>query len=173
MKDTVEYLLVSKYYNIRVAERSRVPLINHIDEGLIILDSIGATEVVKRAFCIHPLFQTDENLLDSYNVPDWLDSRVILLVMEYRNVANAYLSDKLDFPNSEPIKLSPLSEVNQMLVADKVQNRKDFIKYHKSTHPRSDKLDLYFKQWLDALKVTEDQYQLLCNDITQHYGVKE
>lgn len=172
MKNTLEYKLVSKHYDNRVAVRSQVPLINHIDEGLIVLDNIGSTDLVKRAFCVHPLFQADEDLLDNTHMVDVLDSRVVLLVMEYRNVANAYLSDKLDSPNSEPIKLSPLSEVNQMLVADKVQNRKDFITYHKDTHPRSDKLDLYFKQWLDALKVTEDQYQLLCNNIKQYFRVK-
>jgi len=48
-----------------------------------------------------------------------------------------------------------------MLVADKVQNRKDFLAYHKGTHARSDELDYYFKLWLRRLDISEERYQEL------------
>lgn len=57
-----------------------------------------------------------------------MDRRVMLLGMEYRSTANNYLSFK---SATEQIKLSPITDVNHMLVADKVQNRKDFEIYHK------------------------------------------
>jgi hypothetical protein len=165
IQDTVEYKLISNHYGAQVAKRSQVPLINHINEGLIILDAISATERSKRAFCLHPLFQADADLKENWYMARYVEPHVLLLTMEYRNIANAYLSDKMDAPYEIPIRLSPLYEVNEMLRADKVQNRKDFITYHKATHPRSAQLDLYFKQWLDALDISEETYNNLCEDI--------
>jgi hypothetical protein len=54
--------------------------------------------------------------------------RVLLLATEYRNIANAHLS--YHPPGESTFVLSPLSEVNIMLIADKIQNRKDFELYH-------------------------------------------
>ena len=45
-----------------------------------------------------------------------------------------------------------------MLIADKIQNRKDFQLYHLGTHTRSEQLDQYFKNWLEKLEVSEDFY---------------
>ncbi len=33
---------------------------NHIDEGLFILKKIGASELAKRAYAIHPILQGDD-----------------------------------------------------------------------------------------------------------------
>lgn len=52
-----------------------------------------------------------------------------------------------------------------MLIADKVQNYKDFEIYHKSTHPRSKELDQYFKNWLQKLNINTDQYQIWSKSI--------
>jgi hypothetical protein len=136
-----------------------VHLVNHIDEGLYVLKRIGASEFAQRAYAIHPILQGDEDLAAFWNseqvrkpllcylhfllflshaaadVPrscqvEQMDRRVLLLGMEYRNTANNYLSFKSP---DEQIRLSPIVDVNHMLVADKVQNRKDFEIYHKGT----------------------------------------
>lgn len=160
MKDTIEYKLISAHYGDRTAKRSGVKLMNHIDEGLIILDAISATDLAKRAFCLHPLLQSDEDLKQNYiYVSNVCSASVVMLAMEYRNIANAYLSDKIT--TDQPLKLSPLFEVNDMLVADKVQNMKDFMKYHHGTHPRSEELFNYFQKWLDALTVDNWGYRKL------------
>jgi hypothetical protein len=80
--------------------------------------------------------------------------------MEYRRVANNYLSKRM-INSIDEIELSPLKDVNDMLIADKVQNRKDFELYHLDTHERSDVLDQYFKNWLIRLGITEERYQEL------------
>ena len=77
--------------------------------------------------------------------------------MEYRNIANAHLSHRKIFYLDE-IKLSPLKIVNDMLIADKIQNRKDFEIYHKNRHKRSEELDCYFRDWLRRLSISEDVY---------------
>jgi hypothetical protein len=59
-----------------------------------------------------------------------VDKRVLLLAVEYRNIANEYLSHK---PSTNDVHLSPIKDVNTMLIADKIQNRKDFEIYHKGT----------------------------------------
>lgn len=163
IKDSLEYLMISKYYGNRVALRSQVPLINHINEGLIILDQIDASDVAKMAFCIHPLLQNDVDLEINYQtVSNLCYAKVVMYAMEYRNVANAFLSDKIPEFQYIQIRMSPIPDVNKMLIADKVQNCKDFWTYHRGTHPRSNELEIYFDKWLQTLGVNEEQYEELC-----------
>lgn len=141
---------IIKFYGTRRAARSQVPLINHIVEGVSILKSIYASNDAISAFCLHPLVQGDTELLQHYANLDHIDGKILILAMEYRSVANDYLSHRTVYAIDE-IRLSPLKEVNDMLVADKVQNYKDFLLYHYGTHPRSNELDVYFKNWLSRL----------------------
>ena len=146
----IEYELISLYYGDRKAKRSGVPYINHITEGLSILSNIKSTEMAARAFCTHPMVQSDVDLVYNYPNLSYLDGRVIALALEYRRVANNYLSTRKISHFSE-IELSPLYEVNDMLFADKIQNKKDFMKYHYGIHPRSEELLNYFNNWISRL----------------------
>ena len=152
------YDLIVEHYAMRQAKRSRVPLINHITEGMQILDWLGEGQRAKDAFCLHPMLQEDKELSANWKeVVDNCDSETIMLAMEYRSVANEYLSNK-QILLIDQIRLSPIAAVNNMLIADKIQNRKDFLAYHLGTHPRSAALDIYFKKWLERLQVSEDTY---------------
>jgi hypothetical protein len=167
IKNTVEYKLISRHYGDKVAKRSQVPLMNHINEGLIVLDRISATDQAKRAFCLHPLLQADTDLKENCYLVSFVEPHVLLLTMEYRSVANEFLSDKIPAHKEDTIRLSPLFEVNEMLVADKVQNYKDFITYHRDTHTRSKELSEYFLMWLAALDITAATYNRLCKAIDE------
>lgn len=169
--DTSEYRLIQTLYGNRRAKRSGVLLMNHIDEGLFILERIGATEEAKRAFCLHPVIQNDTDLVDNLEVVldcvQHSNPRILPLALEYRSTANAWLSDKVQLIDSGLLpgfeydnpRLSPLSEVNDMLIADKVQNYKDFIIHHRGKHDRSVELDKYFQVLLSVLGVTDfDQF---------------
>lgn len=148
------YELIAKHYGSKRANRSGVLLINHIDEGLKILESIDASEVVKDAYCLHPLLQSNEDFNNNKEgvIPGNLVDAAIL-AMEYRRVANSYLSkDNID--DRVPISCNG---VRQMLIADKVQNYKDFLIYHKDTHERSEELDIYFNNWFFLLGVDYQQ----------------
>lgn len=142
---------------------------NHIDEGLAILEKIGASYYAKKAFCIHPLVQSDEALKEyfeyvkdaSYNRDKYEPyPESLLLAMEYRAVANAYLS-KREITSLDDIQLSVMKDVNDMLIADKVQNRKDFELFHLGKHERSNELDSYFKNWLRKFDISEERYEQL------------
>ena len=185
IKHTDAYQAIKDYYGDRVAERSRVPLIQHIDDGLVVLDQINATLEAMKAFCLHPLFQADQDLALSaeamrQRLPPSAtqDAYVMLLVMEYRNQANAWLSDKVGgcfnsrgelLPSTITCKgmptPGPLEEVHHMLIADKVQNYKDFQVHHAATHARSAELVMYFEQWLLALDVDQAEFMKLCDAI--------
>ena len=142
------YELISSYYGDRTTKRSGVKLMNHIDEGLDILNNIGASDIVKDAYCLHPLLQSDEDFnknktMDFSGIP----TEIIILAVEYRRVANSYLStmsmdDFVGFTNNE---------IRQMLYADKIQNEKDFKLYHEGVHPRSKELRKYFDNWINVL----------------------
>lgn len=152
-----EYKLISNYYGSQTTKRTGAYLMNHIDEGLAILAWIGASDTARKAYCMHPVYQSDTDLKDNH----WkykLHEYVMIAVMEYRSVANEYLS-KRTITSLDEIRLSPLKYVNDMLIADKIQNRKDFELYHKDTHPRSKELTEYFSNWLTKLGVSEETYQ--------------
>lgn len=164
IKHSFEYRLIKNFYGHRTAERSGVPLINHINEGLKILQDIGASDNAAKAYCLHPIVQCDEDLMNIMNDPfvwENLESaNTLITAMEYRSVANAYLSEHYK-GFDDKIKLSCLKDVNDMLIADKIQNRKDFMKYHYGTHPKSDILSSYFINWLRVLGISEEKYKEL------------
>jgi len=159
------YEAIRAYYGQRRAERSGVLYIQHIDEGLAVLNAIQASQPACEAYCLHPIVQSNEALVAAF-LPDsvlWrfaIDLYAMALTMEYRSVANGYLSTRR-IQSLEQIRLSPLPEVQHMLIADKVQNRKDFERYHLDTHPRSAELLQYFKNWLQVLEISESRYQEL------------
>lgn len=171
IKHSVAGDMIRAHYGDRTAKRSGVPLIGHIEEGLEILVRLGAERETMEAYAVHPIFQNDDDLKDNWGKAVLLPQRVVLLAMEYRSVANAFLSDQIEKGPDErgreavyprrPLRISPLAEVNQMLIADKVQNRKDFEIHHKGTHARSDELQFYFDHWLRALGLNEGDYQTL------------
>ncbi len=158
-----EYEIIKRYYGDQRTERSKVLLINHIDEGLQVLEAINVSEETKRAYCLHPLFQDDTDLNENKALFTRIEPRVIALVMEYRNIANAYLS-KRKISHLDEIKLSPLEEVNQMLIADKIQNFKDFMQYHFGKHERSQELFEYFKNWFEKLKIPSAIFEAIRKD---------
>ena len=150
-----EYTLIDLYWANKVAKRTGVPYMLHVDEGLGVLEEIGASERAMRIYALHGLLQ--EVYRDkTYDFPglSHVSPDVLIGAMEYRAVANAHLS------SHDPCtpKLSEDPDVNEALIADKVQNRKDFELYHRDTHDRSDALDAYFRRWLKALGITETRY---------------
>jgi hypothetical protein len=187
-KDTLavcgtEIGLIREHYGNHCAARSGVPLINHIAEGVAILNHIGATVEAVKAYMLHPLVQSDFDLKRFFNQEFYtsggpmIQPRVLLLMMEYRNQANNWLSDKVYrlMPHEDGFvegmvlarfdtkpTSGPLTPVKHMLIADKVQNYKDFRTHHAGTHQRAVELDLYFRTWLDALGVSMEQFYELC-----------
>lgn len=159
------YQAICLYYKDQTAKRSGVPLIKHIDEGLRILEKMGATELVQNAYCVHPLFQDSQQLPHTLSKLGNLDIHPysLVLVMEYRNQANRWLSDKVTrlhdevTINGQPSP-GPLPDVRLMLIADKVQNYKDFLQYHAKSHARALELEEYFQQWFNALEINWEDY---------------
>ena len=164
LTESVEYKLIQAEYGNQRAKRSRVFLMNHIDEGLAVMAEVDASTVAMRAFCIHPLLQDDESLAKNFaRVAEAVMSQpagaeVMALAMEYRSVANEYLAHCV--MRAGGIRLSPLKAVNHMLIGDKVQNRKDFEQYHAQSHENRVRLAEYFAQWCAALGVA-DRYEEL------------
>jgi len=170
IKQSAEYMLVKEFYGDKISCRSGVPLINHINEGIIILEDMEAEYHTATAFCLHPLLQADDDLALNFNkVLTVASGRAVALALEYRSVANEYLSPKVN--TGHEIRLSPIQAVNDMLIADKVQNRKDFYTYHWPDHPRSKELEQYFREWMEVLGVEVDDYVYFCAaiDANKHH----
>ena len=165
-----EYQMIKQYYGDSTTDRTGVHMMNHIDEGIFILNQIGASDLAKRAYIAHPLLQSDADLSAFWtgNGPELIPPRIILLATEYRNIANAHLSYHPSGVDS--FLLSPLKDVNDMLIADKIQNRKDFELYHKDSHPRAARLKEYFTEWLEKLGVAEESYEEMKRGILDRTG---
>jgi hypothetical protein len=156
-----EYDIISDHYQDIKAKRSGIPYINHIQEGLTVLtrraNSVDS-DVVK-AFCLHPIFQDPSffNLKTRSKIEHLqLDPVIVCLAMEYKEIANAHLVKN----HGQPIRLSTCWEVNEMLVADKIQNYKDFQDTYKGTQEEYNLRDQYFKDWLNVLGVTWSEYYI-------------
>lgn len=178
--DSFEYKKIEEVYGDQRAKRSGVFLMNHIDEGIVILARIGASIQAQKAFCLHPLLQNDEDMAKHFDfVCRKADPIALAMAIEYRYHANNWLSDKVERVfherqwddkgmivfNGRPT-YGPLYGVKRMLIADKIQNYKDFLLYHKGSHPRSDELAVYFKCWFNALGVDNfDEWDKLLNEI--------
>jgi hypothetical protein len=150
----LELQLITDYYGNTQAERSQVPLINHIHEGLCVLQAIESSGIAKRAFCIHPIVQNDVTTVDLSNV----NLFVYRLAEEYKHKANSYLctphTDHVTTTDQLKYILGTTSKhCLQMLYADKIQNHKDFMLYHFQKHPRSKELSNYFHLWLRFLRL--------------------
>lgn len=154
-RNTVEYKTIKNVYQNTTTKRSGVPLMNHIDEGIAIMVDRGASDRAIRAYIVHPVFQGDSNLEDILNSDTLIDMDVVILAMEYRRTANSYLCR----PSTDSWGLDEignavgflLPDVKEMLIADKIQNQKDFRLYHYGTHARSDQLESYFIKWRQFL----------------------
>lgn len=168
MSFSYEYMLIRQHYGQDKAKRSGVPLLRHIDEGLAILSHLGAGSAIKAAWCLHPLVQSDEMLEQNFDrLAENVHGERLMLAMEYRNQANRWLSDKVQRGEHRIIwregvpTPGPIQAVKLMLIADKVQNYKDFDLHHLSRHPRSDELTVYFKAWHDALGLSAEDLRVL------------
>lgn len=166
-KTNIHLIAVQEYYGDKTAERTKIPYINHIYEGLLILEQIGASESAKEAYCLHPIYQVERKPLEHEIVKSYGDKfnpHSVELALEYRKRANAYLCKRHYNSENDVVTLSDMPEVNDMLIADKIQNRKDFEVHYESQNDkevfdRSDRLSQYFKNWLATLGITEEQYQ--------------
>uniref|UniRef100_A0AB39CDQ2 Uncharacterized protein n=1 Tax=Pseudomonas phage HRDY3 TaxID=3236930 RepID=A0AB39CDQ2_9VIRU len=161
IEDTIEYALIQEHYGNRRAERSGVPLMNHIDEGLKILRFLDADLPTMGGYCLHPLVQdlkdlqmNHEHLQQIIGIEESLQC-----AMNYRLAANAFLCREATDPwgrreaEAAIVRNYGLLDLRTryMLIADKVQNKKDFMKYHWGTHARSSQLLRYFDLWLEIL----------------------
>ena len=92
--------------------------------------------------------------------------------MEYRRIANSYtIKHKVKDP--EDIEIGPLDKVHKMLAADKIQNKKDFMKYMYLKHERpgyqkvSERNVQYFDSWLARLAVSQEMYENVVKQVEQ------
>lgn len=143
---TREYDTIKSFYGTRCAKRSGVPLMNHIDEGLFYLQKWGRSLDEQKAYAIHPIVQNNEDVDVSW-------SSAFKLAEEYRDRANSYLCTPNNFNITDVGALVDKMSIEcaYMLLADKIQNQKDFLIYHLLTHPKSDQLRIYFQNWINYL----------------------
>jgi hypothetical protein len=155
-----EFEMIKNFYGVKVAKRSQIPLINHIKEGLEIMEANEASLLSMRAYCLHPILQSDKDFEANFKGMGKQDPLVILLTMEYRRAANAYLckseTDNWFIDDAIAAIGILIPEIKSMLIADKIQNRKDFLRCHYGTHPRSTQLNQYFKNWFKILGIREN-----------------
>lgn len=166
LTNTPEYNIIENIYSEKYSKRTGVNYMNHIDEGLIILNKLSASLDAKLGYIIHPIFQSDEELKRCYNHTSLtnISPQSLINALEFRNIINNY-SKFRTIKDFDEIKLSPLKDVNFMVAADIIQKRKDFEQYHIHTHEHSQQLIIYFNNWLKRLNIGEHFYQTIKEEL--------
>lgn len=153
---------ISRYYGATTTQRTKLPWINHIVEGVVLVQQLGGRIHAADAFCWHPLIQSDDTFLETlaemqryYNLNT--SGEVLVNTLGYRDAANRWLRGAVSKDNQP--KKHPLNDVNIMLMADKIQNRKDFEANEKlfSVEDASS-LHYYFDSWFTTLGITPEIY---------------
>lgn len=157
-KNSLEYKWATEIYGKLVAKRSKLSYAKHVLEGAEILQDRGVGIDVIKAFLIHPYYQ-DGNIFNNPLESTKFSPEAVALAVEYRWVANNSTSKV--FEETGKVALSEYPEINEMLVADKVQNRKDFLEFNEN-HINFKLLDAYFKAWLEVLKIPDNEYIRYC-----------
>lgn len=163
---THEYEAVQQFYGKGRAKRSNVLLMNHIDEGIDMLRSMGASELAIDAFCLHPIIQPQEIFKSNWKIlarDEAINQEALKLARDYRDAANIYLCR----PGTDSWTIEDLRfhvgflshDLVHMLFADKIQNEKDFEIHHKNKHVRSKQLTKYFALWLDYLEELDEEHR--------------
>lgn len=134
------YKIIQEYYKGKFAKRTGLSYMNHIHEGIMILEDIDEQE----AFMLHPIFQDGaEKNFDLKNIK----KNVITLAKRYAKTANSYLPKDYE---KDPPKIP--SNIYRLLSIDKVQNYKDFIlNKHVFSEEKVEQMKIYFSKWFEAL----------------------
>ena len=168
------YLAIAESFKGKTAERTSLPYMNHIDEGLRVLDALDATLVTKQAFCLHPLVQLDTVLINEITSVGYINTatpQAILLAMEYRNCLNKISSKSViskfspRFVEKLQSRIKTFPGLYHMAVADKIQNNKDFTENYidgSSKHANYKGLTRYFNFWLhNILRLSDEDVKML------------
>jgi hypothetical protein len=167
------YEVISKFYKGKATSKG-IPYINHIDEGVSHLINLAVPDDVVEAFILHPFVQcvnligtygetllTEKELEKHINIFE-LKPEIAYELLLYRKFANSYLcrpdTDDLEFAKcyGKVMTLVNHQSTVRMLIADKLQNYKDFWLYRKDNHKRSVHLVNYFETWLSILETMVD-----------------
>lgn len=171
IENSEEYKLAERILTPLQARRAGVSYFTHVKQGLAIMNAYVENEdypvivydpiIEKRAFCLHPLIQKVEDFKDNYYELNVCNPLCVALAVEYRWTANLGLRPILE-ANGCSITLSDFPAVNLMLVADKVQNYYEFLKYGEPKFSKEDaRIDLYFRRWLERLDIDDKKYKYL------------
>lgn len=161
------YKVIEEFYKDKTTSKG-IPYINHIDEGVGHLENLHVSDVVINAFILHPFVQcvnlqgtykdcllTEKELEKHINIFE-IKPEIAYELLLYRKFANSYLcrpdTDGYSFEEaySNVEQLINYQSTIRMLIADKLQNFKDFLLYRQD-HPRAKQLTIYFTYWLKIL----------------------
>lgn len=149
------YRVIEHYYDNKKAKRSGIYYMNHIDEGLALFSAWFSENSIKDAYCLHPIYQDNIDAVTKLSfMSDAYSKEITKLAHDYAIAANSYLPKK-----GSPQDVPTLNyKLKTMLIADKIQNRKDFELYNQN-HPNYKDLALYFRRWFDILDISEKEYE--------------
>ena len=161
------YSVIDNFYK-DMATSKGVPYINHINEGVTHLENMKVDDTVINAFILHPFVQcvnlkgtykdcllTEKELEKHINIFE-IEPEIAFDLLLYRKYANSYLcresTDKYVLSDAFADVKGVVKYPNtiKMLIADKLQNFKDFLQYRQD-HPRKEFLHNYFTNWLSIL----------------------
>lgn len=162
------FMAISIVYGDDRSERTNVPYIKHILDGLLILDHLGASKIEMQAWCLHPIFQIKElrDRAESINVTLTAPIGSSVLAAAYADAANSFTSMSAFTGAADRPPVIPSASLHKLLVADKIQNYCEFADSIDNFEPKDVvRLNRYFKLWLEHLGLSTGIARAMYSDI--------
>lgn len=168
VRTTPEYKAILEHLKYRCDTLSGITHINHIDEGIQILEVICAPRYLynaAKAFCLHPMVSHDLSLVNNIVevCSSGFDTTAILYAMEFRKTIASWPNHRTE---GEP-SISPLIAINKMITADIIQHKSHFLRYSgvpEGSDPSTNSELRFYNDWLRTLAIDEEAFYTIIKD---------
>ncbi len=110
---------------------------------------LNFSKICTDSLIILPLLWSDKDFVNNWKTIT-ISSNLAFFISEYKNVSKNYNLDR-KIQSTSDIVISPITDVNNLLLSTAIVNYNNYENHYKLTHPRASLFGEYYKNWLVRL----------------------